>query len=274
MPALLIDRYRVVLCDLDGCLIAGDRVLDGAAALVERLGSRLHIVSNNSRDTAVGLSDRLGALGLPLPAQRIHLAGQTTLEWLARTYPGSRVHLLGSAALMALSLELGLIPDERAPQHVVLTRDTTFDYARLQQTIRLLSRGAALVVTNPDVVHPGSDGLPVPETGSMLAWLRACVPDVEPHCLGKPDTAMIDSVLAAVGCGSREALFVGDNPLTDGEAARRAGMDFWSTDEHDPSRCLQALIRWTGEVPGQVDPTGDRKAGRARSAAPQPIDNA
>ena len=64
-----LDRYRALLCDLDGCLVAGDRLLPGARELAGLAGERLWILSNNSTDTPQSLSARLAGLGLDAAAE-------------------------------------------------------------------------------------------------------------------------------------------------------------------------------------------------------------
>ena len=59
MSAVLLARYRAILCDLDGCLVSGETVLPGAQAFIEGAGARLMVLSNNSTDTAMSLSARL-----------------------------------------------------------------------------------------------------------------------------------------------------------------------------------------------------------------------
>src|SRR5262249_34599614 len=81
-PAMWIDDFRSFLCDLDGCLIAGDTVLAGARELLARAGERLWIVSNNSTETPATLAARLERLGLPVRPDRILLAGATAIEYL------------------------------------------------------------------------------------------------------------------------------------------------------------------------------------------------
>jgi ribonucleotide monophosphatase NagD (HAD superfamily) len=62
-----LDRYRGLLCDLDGCLVAGGRLLPGARDLVAYARDRLVIVSNNSTDTPATLAAKLARLNLPAP---------------------------------------------------------------------------------------------------------------------------------------------------------------------------------------------------------------
>jgi ribonucleotide monophosphatase NagD (HAD superfamily) len=71
------------LIDLDGTLMSGRAALPGAAELVERLGERLIIVSNDAEHTPDQLAGRLRAARLPVPAERIVLAGTTALELVA-----------------------------------------------------------------------------------------------------------------------------------------------------------------------------------------------
>jgi ribonucleotide monophosphatase NagD (HAD superfamily) len=59
-----LDRYRGLLCDLDGCLVAGGRLLPGARDLVAYARDRLVIVSNNSTDTPATLAAKLARLAL------------------------------------------------------------------------------------------------------------------------------------------------------------------------------------------------------------------
>ncbi len=215
-----------VLADLDGCLIAGDRVLPQVPALLAACGTRLWIVSNNSTDTAVGLSQRLAGMGLDHPADRILLAGEETLRALAAERPGARVALFATAALQAMAQGLGLVPVADRADIAVLARDTGFCFADLARLAGMVGRGTPLWVTNPDPGHPGPDGLPVPETGALFAALRAMLPDVAARCIGKPAPDLIRKALTRAGVLPGAAVYIGDTPQTDGAAAAAAGVEF------------------------------------------------
>jgi pyridoxal phosphatase len=220
-----VDRGPV-LCDLDGCLIAGDRALPGAARLVAASGARLWIVSNNSSDTAATLAARLAHLGLNIPAQRIVLAGEETLRALAQTRRGARVALFAAEPLLALADDLGLLRTDLDPDVAVLARDPGLTLVRLSRLAALVHKGVPLYLTNPDPSHPGPDGTPVPETGALLAALATVVPAVATLCLGKPAPDLVRIALARAGAAPGEAVFLGDTPETDGAAARAAGVPF------------------------------------------------
>jgi HAD superfamily hydrolase (TIGR01450 family) len=215
-----------VLADLDGCLISGDRVLPQVPALFAACGPRLWIVSNNSTDTAAGLSQRLAAMGLDQPAARILLAGEETLRALASERPGARVALFATPALQALAQGLGLVPVTDRADVAVLARDTGFCFSDLARLAALVQRGTPLWLTNPDPGHPGPNGLAVPETGALFAALRAMVPQVQPTCIGKPAPDLIRKALARAAVLPGAAVYIGDTPQTDGAAAAAAGVEF------------------------------------------------
>src|SRR5262249_47975665 len=181
-----LDRYHGLLCDLDGCLVSGDTVLPGARELLAYAGERLWIISNNSTDTPSVLADTLIDLGLPIPAQRIVLAGTTAIQYVARTTPRARIMIYGSDDIIAYARALGLPSDEEHPEFVLLARDARFSYPRLNRIVRQIGGGAILIVSNEDATHPGADGYPVAETGALLEAVKACLPGLKYHPIGNP----------------------------------------------------------------------------------------
>ncbi|MGP1255998.1 MAG: HAD-IIA family hydrolase [Kiloniellales bacterium] len=214
----------VVLADLDGCLAVDNRPLPGAVSLAQRLGPRLHIVSNNSTDTAERLSHVLAAGGLKIEPARIHLAGEILLRRLAVERPGAPVSLAAAGEMPALAERLGIPRRDEGAAIVALCRDTGFDYDRLRAIARLLTDGAELWVANPDLTHPGLDGRPVPETGSLLAAVQSVAPDAVPRIFGKPEAALFQAALEAAGARPANAVMLGDNPSTDVAGAEALGI--------------------------------------------------
>jgi HAD superfamily hydrolase (TIGR01450 family) len=234
--SVLLARYRAILCDLDGCLVSGETVLPGAQAFVERAGARLMVLSNNSTDTAGSLSARLARGGLAVPPERMVLAGVAAVELVASQAPGARVFVCGSGATVGYAADCGLQADENTPEYVILTRDTGFTYGRLQAVLGYMTQGASLVVANADATHPGIDGVPVPETGALLAAVQKCLPGLAFEVVGKPEPGLFRVALERLGIGPDNAVLVGDNPATDGAGAKAAGVDFIQIGEGSVAR--------------------------------------
>lgn len=216
-----------VLCDLDGCLIAGDRLLPDAARLWALCGARLAIVSNNSTETAERLAARLAGLGLPVPAERIFLAGEETLRQLSQAHPGAAIALFATPQMQRRAQAFGLKPGVEPAEVAVLLRDTGFDFSALARLAALVHRGVPLWLSNPDAAHPAADGTPQPETGALLAALQAMVPALcVAHCPGKPAPDLLLLALRQLGVRGEDSVFLGDSPVCDGGAAQALGLRF------------------------------------------------
>lgn len=219
---------RLILSDLDGCLISGRVILPGVPELLDRAGDRLWVVSNNSSDTAETLCQRLTAMGLHIPADRILLAGEFAVRQLARQAAGQDVALFAAPPLVRLARQLGLRPNrgEWPVARALLARDPAFSLTDLERLMRLIHTGTSLLLANPDPIHPAADGTPVPETGALFAALRAGLPGLAADSAGKPSDAMIRLALARTGVLPKDAVFLGDTDATDGAAARAANVPF------------------------------------------------
>lgn len=223
----LIDGARLVLLDLDGCLAFGDVPHPAAAALLARLGGRYAIVSNNSTETPRSMAMILRRRGLAVDPGRIFLAGALMVDMLASQPARAPIALYAGPRLAAHARRRGLVLAQRGADDVAtvaLARDTTLTYRGLNLIVAALARGAELVVSNPDLTHPGPGGLPVVETGAILAALRACRPGLATQVVGKPEPMMFQSALDRFGVAAAEVVMVGDNPDTDGIGAARAGI--------------------------------------------------
>lgn len=236
-------RDRVIV-DLDGTLIRGGRPTEGAAAFLESLAERYMVVSNNSTETAGRLSAKLGRMGLRIPRDRLVLAGEETIRFVAARYPGARCIVAASGLLRNMASREGLVLVAHDAQFVILGRDLRWNYRVLTVLVNELRRGATLIVTNPDLTHPDSEDRIVPETGSLLAALVAGA-GVEPaHIVGKPEAFLFEEALRRLGSTPEDTIVVGDNPLTDREGARRLGLRcvIISTERMNPLPNLADLV--------------------------------
>ncbi len=220
----LLNSAELVLVDLDGCLAFGNEPHPAARAFLARHDGRYAILSNNSTETPGGLAHVLARNGLKVDPRRILLAGCLMIDLLAGEQPERRVMLLASEAVRNYAGERGLILSPDASDVVALARDTTLSYDKLSQAIASLCRGAELVVSNPDLTHPGTDRLPVPETGAILRMFQACIPYLAFTVVGKPCRTIFDIALARFGGHAANTVMIGDNPETDGAGARGAGI--------------------------------------------------
>lgn len=217
---------RAVLLDLDGTLIRGGKAIEGAVGFVARHAGRIAIVSNNSSDTAQTLSVKLSELGFDLQPNRVYLAGVTALEYLAEAHAGERLMILGSSDLIAQAQTFGLVVTDAAPDAVLIARDENFNYGKLAAAANAIASGARFYVSNADVYHPGTGEWRVPEAGSLMLAVMAIAGRSPDKVFGKPDGHMLKQALRRLHVPGSHAVMIGDNPTTDGLAARNAQIRF------------------------------------------------
>ncbi|MFZ2101456.1 MAG: HAD family hydrolase [Oricola sp.] len=217
---------EAIFCDLDGCLIAGGHVFDNVPEFVAANTDRLWIVSNNSSDTAETLAGRIADCGLTISPKRILLAGEQAVRRIAETRPGASVSIYGAMPIQALAGSLGLRFGGPQPEIVLLARDAEFNLKRLSKLLGELHHGAQFIVTNVDTAYPDAQGRPVPETGAIVAAIRACDPAIRFETIGKPAPDLVNLALKMSGADPRACVFIGDNEKTDGVAAEAAGVSF------------------------------------------------
>jgi HAD superfamily hydrolase (TIGR01450 family) len=221
-----VEGCEAIFCDLDGCLVSGGHVYPNVREFVARHSDRLWIVSNNSSDTAETLSRRIAVIGLVVEASRILLAGEQAVRRIAASRPGAAISLYAEPPIRDLARALGLRTEARKPEIVLLARDAGFSVRDLALLIDDVQDGAPLVVTNIDTVHPDDRGRPVPETGAIVAAVRACVPSIRFTSIGKPAPDLVELGLRLSGASPAACIFIGDNAGTDGVAAAAAGVRF------------------------------------------------
>lgn len=218
--------HAALLVDWDGCLAVSNRLHPEAIQFLRRHQDRVAIVSNNSTDMPEEFSRALARKDITIPPQRVILAGAETLT-LAAKGPATRAMVLGNRKMTAYGQSLGLYVAREAPELVVLLRDTKMNYLRLERAANALIGGAALLVSNPDSTHPGEGARVVPETGALLAALKACVgtSSFSMKIVGKPGPHLFWRACEALGVEPEDALMIGDNPDTDIAGARAVGME-------------------------------------------------
>ena len=222
-----LTEAELILCDLDGCLIQAGKAIPGAAQLVARYRDKFRILSNNSTDTPQSLAEKLGSYGIEIAPENIILAGSAAVDLIATRHPGHRLMAVATPDICNMAGELGLnlisARDPRArPDLILVCRDTDLHYDKLQNVIRWVAQGVPYIVANPDLTHPGENGLPVMETGLTMKLIEMATNIQPAYVIGKPENALYLAALGDHAPGN--ALMIGDNPLTDIEGAARLGM--------------------------------------------------
>jgi 4-nitrophenyl phosphatase len=213
-----------VMLDWDGCIAVHDRPSEAALRFLREHWRHTAIVSNNSTLRPEEFSQILANDGVAIPADRIFLAGAEAL-YRARDIQAPRAMVIAAPRMKAYARSLGINVVREDAELVVLMRDPRFSFATLERAANTLRAGARLIISNPDLTHPGLNGRVVPETGALLAAVQACVGStpIDAEVIGKPSAGLFAKACKALGLTPEQVLMIGDNPDTDGAGARALG---------------------------------------------------
>lgn len=220
-----LSAARGFLLDWDGCCAVDNLLVPSAVLFLKANRQRSVIVSNNSSNMAGDFLRILSKAGIEMRAEQIILAGVEALSLAAGS--GSRqTWVLSAPRMRYMARRLGVSVDATAPDLIVLLRDTRFSYLRLERIINALDSGASLIVSNPDMTHPGRGGSIRPETGALLAAVQACVtlPESQLEIVGKPAAGLFLKGCAVLDEDPASLVMIGDNPATDIAGAEALGM--------------------------------------------------
>lgn len=217
--------------DCDGVVWKGNRVINGARAILKKLalmGFKLGFVSNNSSLSRQGFKQKFQLLGFNPEKYTIINSGYGAAIYL-RENDHNRVFMIGEKGLREeLELQGIYVTEEYESQlqGVCIGWDRQLTYRKLADAMRVIMNDMGFFVgTNPDNSFPLEDTL-IPGTGAIIAALaNACgkAPDI---IIGKPNRFLIDITLNEMGCSdSTEAVYIGDRLATDIMAGINAGLD-------------------------------------------------
>lgn len=266
----LLDQHEGLLLDAYGVLVDVAGPLPGARELIdllEREGKPYAICSNDASRSPATYERRFASAGLKIPAHRIASAGLLLAGYYQQHgLTGARTAVLGTADSRELVAAAGgVVVPIRAGMDIdalAICDDEGFDFREaldlvLSASVRAVSAGRplALILPNPDILYPKSEGELGFTAGGMACMIEAGLarkfPGQPPRFdrLGKPGPELLRFAHRhALGDVPFERLLmVGDQVETDIAAAAAAGL---------PSALVDGVSQWQfAQAGGGATPT-------------------
>jgi 4-nitrophenyl phosphatase len=217
---------RGMIIDMDGVLWQGDTPLPGLHEFFDVLQQRqikFVLATNNNTETPEGFVKKARKMGLEIQPEQVVTAAIATVDYLRLNYPpGSRIFVVGEAALKGLITEAGFTLADTDVSAVVATMDRQLTYDMLKQATLLIRAGADFIGPNPDTAYPTPEGL-VPGGGAILAAVAASS-GCQPLIMGKPESRIFQIAMERMQLGPEQTASLGDRLETDIAGGQRIGL--------------------------------------------------
>ena len=213
------------ICDMDGVIYHGNRLLPGAKEFVDwlqREEKEYLFLTNNSGMTQKELQQKLLRMGLDVPEEHFYTSALATAEFLKAQAPGCSVYALGEAGLLNALYDAGLTMNDVNPDYVVIGEGKSYSLDTLTKAVNLVRKGAKLIGANSDVSGPIENGI-APACRALIAPIEMATGKHAYFC-GKPNPLMMRTGLRLLACHSEEAVIIGDRMDTDIVAGTESGV--------------------------------------------------
>ncbi|MHB1454689.1 MAG: HAD-IIA family hydrolase [Saccharofermentanales bacterium] len=220
---------RCWLLDMDGTVSLGEELIPGAELFFDSLKDQRYIfVTNNSSHSAAHYVERMNRIGITTGREEVLTSTDALLMYLDREFGRPiRAFPIGTPDFENELTAGGvlLVKDKYEPLDAVLVGfDTTLVYSKLDAACDYIRTGIPWFAANPDKVCPLAGGKVLPDCGAIISFLETCTGTHPVKIIGKPDTAMIEMVIAEYGYKRDEIAMAGDRIYTDMAAAKNAGI--------------------------------------------------
>ena len=207
---------KAFICDMDGVIYHGNRLLPGVGEFVAWLqGNRKDFLflTNNSGYTPGELRHKLSRMGMDVPESHFYTSAQATAAFLASQKPNGSAYVIGQTGMVKALYDVGYSMNDIHPDYVVIGEGDDYTYAKIIRAVRLVRAGAKLIGTNPDVTGPAEGGI-VPATAALVAPVELAT-GAKAYYVGKPNPLMMRNALKKLGARREDTAIIGDRMDTD-----------------------------------------------------------
>ena len=214
------------ICDMDGVIYHGNRLLPGVKEFVEwlyRAGKRFLFLTNSSERSPKELQQKLFRMDLEVDESHFYTSALATAKFIASQSPGCSAYVIGAPGLIHALYQAGITMNDVNPDYVVVGETMNYNYESILHAVSLVQNGARLIGTNTDVTGPSEHGI-IPACRALIAPIELATGKAA-YFVGKPNPLMMRTGLKLLGVHSAEAAMVGDRMDTDIVAGVETGLD-------------------------------------------------
>lgn len=224
-----IDNIRAkngFICDMDGVIYHGNKVLDGVPEFVSWLKKekkKFVFLTNSSERTIKELREKLLRMGIDVGVEHFYTSALATAAFLKSQKSNGSAYIIGEAGLINALYNNGYTSNNIDPDYVVMGEARSYSYEVIEKAVNLVNRGAKLIGTNPDVSGPIENGI-APATKALISPIELAT-GRQAYFVGKPNPLMMRIALKKLGVRREETIIIGDRMDTDIVAGIEAEID-------------------------------------------------
>jgi len=214
------------MCDMDGVIYHGNRLLPGVKEFVEwlyREDKKFLFLTNSSQSTQKELQMKLDRMGLEVAEDHFYTSALATAKFLSSQDPNCTAYIIGEHGLYNALYDAGIAYNDINPDYVVVGEARNYNYENIIKAVQLVQKGAKLIGTNTDLTGPSEIGI-IPACRALIAPIELAT-GKKAYFVGKPNPLMMRTGLKMLGVHSGEAVMIGDRMDTDIIAGIESGMD-------------------------------------------------
>jgi NagD protein len=211
-----IKSKKGFICDMDGVIYHGNKLLPGVRKFVDWLKSenkKFVFLTNASERTPKELEEKLGRLGIEVDHSHFYTSALATATFMASQHPKGSAYIIGEAGLINALYNAGYTMNNINPDYVVVGESKSYSLDRIEHAVNLVLRGAKLIGTNPDITGPIENGI-TPATKALIAPIEMAT-GRNAYFIGKPNPLMMRIALKKIGMTREDTIIIGDRMDTD-----------------------------------------------------------
>ena len=213
------------ICDMDGVIYHGNRLLPGVKEFVGWLykeKKRFLFLTNASERSPKELQQKLARLGLEVDESHFYTSAQATAKFIHSQAPGCSAYVIGGPGLVNALYDVGITMNDVNPDYVVVGETNSYNYNMIIKAVSLINKGARLVATNSDLTGPSDIGI-IPACRALVAPIELAT-GKKAYYVGKPNPLMMRTGLRLLDVHSEDAAMIGDRMDTDIVAGMESGL--------------------------------------------------
>lgn len=219
MKMNLIEKYDGFIFDLDGTLYLEDKIIPGAAKVIntiKSLNKQTVFISNKTTGSVDDYFNLLHSNGFDINKKEILTATLIAKKILKTKFPKKKFYAIAEKKFI-LEIESAGLEFSENPHEIdliIVTLDRTLNYKKLEIAGKALDCGAKFFAANIDNTCPVEGG-EILDAGSTISALEKRTNRKLQKNFGKPSKYMFDEIMKLIKIPAKKCLIIGDRLETD-----------------------------------------------------------